>query len=67
MKADSIEKGSIIVSADSLMNINLVSKRLDCRIAMLHLEIGALSSGAEGNWELLKSPQVGRFKVDAEG
>ena len=63
-----VDIGSIIVSADSVVNPTMVvSKRLDCGIAMLHIEIGALTSGVKGGWELLKSPQVARFKVSAEG
>ncbi len=62
-----VEKNTITVSADSALNPTMVvSKRLDCGIAMLHIEIGALSSGVRGSWELLKSPQVARFKVAAE-
>lgn len=41
-----------------------ISKRLDCGIAMLHIELGALSCGVTGKWELLKQPQVARFKAD---
>jgi len=40
-----------------------VSKRLDCGIAMLHLEVAAANSGCKGGWELLPSPQVAKFKV----
>lgn len=40
-----------------------VSKRLDCGIAMLHIEVAALDSGCKGEWEFLPSPQVARFKV----
>ena len=40
-----------------------VSKRLDCGIAMLHIEVAALSSGVKGNWKLLETPRVGRFCV----
>jgi nitroreductase len=40
-----------------------VSKRLDCGIAMLHLEVAALSSGHKGEWEFLPSPQVAKFNV----
>jgi len=40
-----------------------VARRLDCGIAMLHIELGALSRGAAGRWELLTHPQVARFKV----
>lgn len=40
-----------------------VSKRLDCGIAMLHLEVAALNSGCKGEWEFLQSPQVAKFHV----
>ena len=40
-----------------------VSKRLDCGIAMLHIELGALHGGTRGEWEFLKQPQVARFKI----
>jgi len=40
-----------------------ISKRLDCGIAMLHIEAGALSCGIKGEWEFLAPPQVARFRV----
>jgi hypothetical protein len=40
-----------------------VSKRLDCGIAMIHIEIAALNFGIHGVWELLEAPQVGRFII----
>ena len=40
-----------------------VSKRLDCGIAMLHLEAAAADCGRRGQWEFLSSPQVARFKI----
>jgi len=40
-----------------------VSKRLDCGIAMLHLEVAALDSGCKGKWEFLPPPQVARFRI----
>jgi nitroreductase len=40
-----------------------VSKRLDCGIAMLHLEVAAADRGRRGRWEFLPSPQVARFTV----
>jgi hypothetical protein len=40
-----------------------VSKRLDCGIAMLHLEVAAVDSGCKGAWEFLPSPQVAKFKI----
>jgi nitroreductase len=62
-----VDKNSITVSADSALNPTMVvSKRLDCGIAMLHIEIGALTSGVRGSWDLLKSPQVAHFKVTGE-
>jgi len=40
-----------------------VSKRLDCGIAMLHIEVTANVFGINGEWEFLQSPQVATFKV----
>jgi hypothetical protein len=38
-----------------------VSKRLDCGIAMLHIEVAASNFGIQGAWELLETPRVSRF------
>jgi len=58
-----VEKDSITVAVKSPgMEFN-VAKRLDCGIAMLHIQMGALSCGVHGKWELLKHPQVGRFQI----
>ncbi len=40
-----------------------VSKRLDCGIAMLHIEVAALNCGVRGDWQFLKAPQVARFNA----
>lgn len=40
-----------------------VSKRLDCGIAMLHIEVAALHFGIQGKWNLLEAPRVARFSV----
>ncbi len=40
-----------------------VSKRLDCGIAMLHIEVAASNFGIQGAWELLEAPRVSRFIV----
>ena len=40
-----------------------VSKRLDCVIAMLHLEVAAVDCGCKGEWEFLPSPHVAKFKI----
>jgi len=36
-------------------------KKLDCGIAMLHLEVGALYSGVKGHWEYLLDPEIAKF------
>ncbi len=40
-----------------------VSKRLDCGIAMLHIEVAALNFGIPGAWEILEAPRVSRFVI----
>jgi nitroreductase len=56
-----IEDGSITVSVDKDKSNENISRRLDCGIAMLHLELGARTAGQSGSWEWLSSPQVARF------
>jgi hypothetical protein len=38
-----------------------ISKRLDCGIAMLHVEVAAGHLGVTGAWEFLTAPDVARF------
>ena len=59
-----IESNSITVEVDSTHSNGSVSKRLDCGIAMSHIEIGAGIKGAFGTWEYLESPKVAVFKVE---
>jgi hypothetical protein len=40
-----------------------ISKRLDCGIAMLHLEVMAHGLGVAGSWEYLAAPDVARFRI----
>jgi hypothetical protein len=54
---------SITVSAVELKRDFGFSARLDCGIAMLHVEIAALDRGVRGEWKLLESPQVANFTV----
>jgi hypothetical protein len=56
-----VEEGGITVSVDSLQDSHNISRRLDCGIAMLHLEVAALDSGVRGAWQLLEPPGVARF------
>jgi len=58
-----LEPGSITVSMDNNHLTFGISKRLDCGIAMLHIEVAALASGVNGTWELLEPPNVARFSV----
>jgi nitroreductase len=59
-----IEKNAVVVSEDKTRSMSSISKRLDCGIAMLHLELGARAADAAGRWELLASPRVARFTAD---
>ena len=58
-----IEDGGIVVRIRNHGPEITVSKRLDCGIAMLHIEVAALDCGVRGQWQLLKSPRVARFSV----
>jgi hypothetical protein len=62
----SIEKNSITISVDNLKDTLNISKRLDCGIAMLHIEVASFQSGIRGSWELLDSLQVARFKITGD-
>lgn len=41
----------------------VISKRLDCGIAMLHFELGLREAGGAGSWQLLSDPQDGRVAL----
>ena len=43
----------IKVSIDTPKDTKGISRRLDCGIAMLHLELGAMHAGVKGKWEYL--------------
>ena len=59
-----IEEGSIMVSADNRRLDFGVSRRLDCGIAMLHIELGALSTGVHGKWEFLEHPSIAIYRIN---
>jgi len=60
---------ALVVSVNGRLETPKVTKRLDCGIAMLHVEIAALSYGVTGSWTDLSSGlDVARFvpaKVNA--
>jgi hypothetical protein len=45
----------LVVSRDSTFELPLVTKALDCGIAMLHAEVGARAAGVRGTWSDLDS------------
>jgi hypothetical protein len=59
-----IGKDSIMVSTNNKREGFGVSRRLDCGIVMLHLELGALVAGLKGHWEFLEYPEVARFTTN---
>lgn len=58
-----VEERCITVTTDQEKEHHPLSKRLDCGIAMLHLEVGARKEGAEGRWEYLEAPEVARYRL----
>jgi hypothetical protein len=42
---------SISIRVDKARDASKVARRLDCGIAMLHLELGARHTGIHGNWK----------------
>lgn len=51
-----VNDDSIVLSVDKPKNSTKIMKRIDCGIAMLHLEIGALHEGVKGSWQYLEGP-----------
>jgi len=49
------------VSVNTLGREYGLSKRLCCGIAMLYIEVAALDSGIDGNWEFLEQPHVAKY------
>ncbi|MHA1905940.1 MAG: nitroreductase family protein [Candidatus Thorarchaeota archaeon] len=58
-----INDNAITVLSNSKREGFGVSRQLDCGIAMLHLELGALVSGVRGNWEFLDYPEIARYNI----
>ena len=56
-----IDDNAVAVSVDKEKSSENISRRLDCGIAMLHLELGARAAGHSGSWEWLMPPQVAEF------
>lgn len=58
-----VEQDSVTVFVRTIEPGFQVSKRLDCGIAMLHIELGALSCGLRGERDLLEQPKVARMTI----
>ncbi len=56
------EDDAVTISVDNTRLLHTISKRLDCGIAMLHMELAAYHAGVRGQWEFLDSPDVARFR-----
>jgi nitroreductase len=54
-------QNTITISVGNAGRDHGVSKRLDCGIAMLHIEVAALAQGVTGKWQLLRDPYVASF------
>ncbi|SHK82892.1 nitroreductase family protein [Desulforamulus aeronauticus] len=61
-----VRQDSITIKLDSAQDTYHIAKRLDCGIAMLHLELGAMSAGVSGQWQYLKGEEVAVFRVEKE-
>lgn len=53
----------IKVMLDTPDNSYSISKRLDCGIAMLHIELGARRMGVKGSWRYLEQPDVAVYEI----
>jgi nitroreductase len=61
-----IEPDAITVSVRTAGPDFNVSKRLDCGIAMLHIEVAAMEDGVNGKWQFLDGNRVARFKISSD-
>ncbi|OEF95801.1 nitroreductase [Desulfuribacillus alkaliarsenatis] len=61
-----VKEQAVTVLLDREFNLYRISKRLDCGIAMLHLEVAALVKGITGGWTLLEDPEIAKFEVSKQ-
>jgi len=59
-----ITPDSIVISFEKKRQEFGISRRLDCGIAMLHLELGALTSGISGKWQFLEQTDVAAYRTN---
>jgi len=58
-----VTQNSITISVDTMKDTYHISKRIDCGIAMLHIEVAALSCGVQGEWKFLTPPDVAQYSI----
>jgi nitroreductase len=56
--------GYVEIGASGGRDNDRFSKRLDCGIAMLHLELAARAGGKRGAWAWLEYPRVARYEIN---
>jgi hypothetical protein len=62
-----LEAGALTVERSPGPELPSVTKALDCGIAMLHAELGALHAGVTGRWhDRSEGPALARFDPDTE-
>ncbi len=59
------QEDSVLVSIRTRGSEFKVSKRLNCGIAMLHIEVAAGACGCTGRWEFIQTPQVARLRTSS--
>ncbi|MHB1390550.1 MAG: nitroreductase family protein [Thermoleophilia bacterium] len=62
-----VQADAITIGIESDSDTHRIPMRLDCGIAMLHLELGAGRAGVSGRWEFLQLPRVARFITGENG
>jgi hypothetical protein len=59
-----VREESITLSTDDLNDSYGISKRLDCGIAMLHIEVACRVHGIAGGWRFLDPPGVATWQIE---
>jgi len=58
-----LEPKSITISVNKPEALFGMFKRIDCGIALLHIEVAVLECGIKGQWQWLESPRVAKFAI----
>ncbi len=56
-----LEEDGITILTNNIKDTFNISKRLDCGIAMLHIEVACLKYGLKGRWNFLPAPKVAKY------